>query len=103
MDYKNSWYLAEYWDGLTNTVIYMNILYHVFRGEAYPNLFINYGAGIMASIFGCEPRFIQETVWFDCPTPIDQIVDKLETVQLNENNPWYAAYSVFYEICCRAF
>ncbi len=44
----------------------------------------------MALIFGCEPRFIQETVWFDCPTPIDQIVDKLETVQLNENNPWYA-------------
>ena len=74
-----------------------------FGGEAYPNLFINYGAGIMALIFGCEPRFIQETVWFDCPTPIDQIVDKLETVQLNENNPWYARLLRVTEAAAEAF
>jgi len=40
-----------------------------FGGDAYPDLWINLGAGVAATYIGAEPRFRadSETVWFETP------------------------------------
>jgi len=42
-----------------------------FGGDAYPDLWINLGAGIVATFLGAEARFRDdsETVWFETPKP----------------------------------
>ncbi|MFX0041562.1 MAG: hypothetical protein ACFE8L_01505 [Candidatus Hodarchaeota archaeon] len=62
----------------------------VFGGEAIPTYHPNYGAGIMAAIFGIEPKFQSDTVWFNCPTNVKDIISLLENVKLNRNNVWYS-------------
>lgn len=61
-----------------------------FGGEAFPSFFPNYGAGIMAAVFGVVPKYQTRTVWFSRPTSVDKIVPLLESVKLNNDNPWYS-------------
>lgn len=62
----------------------------VFGGEAIPSFFPNYGAGIMAAVFGVVPKYQTRTIWFNRPTPVDEIVALLENVKLNADNEWYS-------------
>ncbi|MFW9942249.1 MAG: hypothetical protein ACFFFT_14515 [Candidatus Thorarchaeota archaeon] len=61
-----------------------------FGGEAIPSFFPNYGAGIMAAVFGIIPKYQTRTVWFSRPTSMDEIIPLLESVKLNNDNPWYS-------------
>lgn len=56
-----------------------------FAGEAFPNLHINLGPGVMAAYLGASPRFISETVWFETPKPWEE----LESLELDRANPWW--------------
>jgi len=62
---------------------------YFFGGENIPWYFPDYGAGIMAALFGVIPNYKTKTVWFSKPTPVGEIVDLLESAEMNRNNPWY--------------
>lgn len=85
------WSCAKNWDAiekhLDNFESRSKTIY--FGAECFPRFFPNYGPGIMASVFGIKPLFKSNTVWFNQPTKIDEIVPLLESVQLNDNNEWY--------------
>lgn len=87
-----SWDLAKNLDGieqiLSNFEERLPDLF--FGGESIPSFFPNYGAGIMAAVFGVVPKYQTRTVWFSRPTPVEDIVSLLESVKLNNNNPWYS-------------
>ena len=87
-----SWELAKNPDNIEQTVQTFEdgITQLYFGGEAVPSFFPNYGAGIMAAVFGVIPKFQTQTVWFNLPTSPDDIVSHLESIKLNANNPWYS-------------
>jgi 5-methyltetrahydrofolate--homocysteine methyltransferase len=87
----DGWYLARNWDDIEGccATFEKRMQGMLFGAENVPNLFINYGPGILAAVFGCEPKFMSETVWFDCPKTPEEIVPFLESVELNDNNPWW--------------
>ncbi|MHA1781816.1 MAG: hypothetical protein ACTSUL_00145 [Promethearchaeota archaeon] len=62
----------------------------LYGGESVPSYFTNYGAGIIAAIFGSEPKFESETVWFQKISNPKDIVNLLENVKLNQNNEWFS-------------
>lgn len=92
IEYFSPWYLAKNWDDIGPCLDKFERISKklYFGGEVIPRFFPNYGAGIMASVFGIEPKFMSQTVWFTRITPIEEIVPLLESVQINMNNPWYA-------------
>ena len=92
IEYFDPFYLAQYWDDLGPCLDNFEAISRIWvcGGENIPRFHPNYGPGIMASVFGVEPKFMSRTVWFNRPTPIEEIVPLLESVQLNMNNPWYA-------------
>jgi 5-methyltetrahydrofolate--homocysteine methyltransferase len=61
----------------------------VYGGEKIPSIWPNYGPGIIAAVLGVEPKFVSNTMWFDRPTALNEIVTHLESIQLNANNSWY--------------
>jgi 5-methyltetrahydrofolate--homocysteine methyltransferase len=69
-----------------------------YGGEAIPSFWPNYGPGIVAAVFGVEPLFKSQTVWFSCPTKPEDIVPLLESVKLNQNNEWYSRLKRITEI-----
>ncbi|MEX2681863.1 MAG: hypothetical protein Q6373_009690 [Candidatus Sigynarchaeota archaeon] len=85
------WYLAKHWDDIDTYIqqFERHAECHVFGGEYIPNIQINYGPGIMAAIFGCVPKFVSQTVWFEHPTSINDISSLLESTRLNGSNEWY--------------
>ncbi len=86
------WYLAQHWDDFETCLdAFERTSAKICYGkESIPRFFPNYGPGIMAAIFGIEPIYKAGTVWFNRPTPLDEIVDLLESVPINGNNPWYS-------------
>jgi 5-methyltetrahydrofolate--homocysteine methyltransferase len=87
-----SWKLAKNPDGIEHVIteFEQRIPNLTYGGESIPSFFPNYGAGIMAAIFGVIPKFQTQTVWFSRPTSPNDIVALLEDVKLNANNPWYS-------------
>lgn len=85
------WYLAQNWDNFEDFLFkFEHILRTLsFGGEAIPRLFPNYGPGIMAAVFGIEPKFQSNTVWFHKDTSLEEIIPHLEGVKLNKNNLGY--------------
>jgi hypothetical protein len=59
---------------------------HRFYGEAFPSMFINFGAGSMAAYVGATPQIQDETVWFETPMEWDRIFD---TLTFNPDNLWW--------------
>ncbi|MBN2156104.1 MAG: hypothetical protein JW776_08675 [Candidatus Lokiarchaeota archaeon] len=88
----SSWDLAKNNDAIE--IIYdkfiRNSTNQKWGAEMFPNFWPNYGPGIMAAVFGCEPEYKNSTVWFHHPISLDDIVPLLESAQLNSNNKWYA-------------
>lgn len=62
-----------------------------FGGEAYPNLWINLGAGVVGAYFGANPKFESKTVWFGAQWSREQIKgwDKLSEIAFDEGNVWW--------------
>ncbi len=89
----NHWFLAQKPDAFEGAIDdFEKAGSTIFWGaECIPHFFVNYGPGILAAVFGCEPRWggKAQTVWFDRPTSVKDIVPLLENAQLNDNNPWY--------------
>jgi hypothetical protein len=87
----NNWDLAKDIDNIADYQFKFvkNAQNRYFGGEQFPNLWPNYGPGIVAAVLGVVPEFKAGTVWFHRPTPIDQIVSLLESVKLDANNEWY--------------
>lgn len=56
-----------------------------YGGEAYPNLHVNLGPGVMATYIGAEPKFNSETVWFETPKPWE----KLQRLKYEARNRWW--------------
>ncbi|MBD3214661.1 MAG: hypothetical protein GF311_18770 [Candidatus Lokiarchaeota archaeon] len=85
------WYLAKNWDDIEGCLDDFEDKSESidFKAENVPWLFPNYGPGILASVFGAEPIYKSETVWFNHPIPVDEIVSFLENVKLDRNNQWY--------------
>ncbi|MBD3197316.1 MAG: hypothetical protein GF317_19835 [Candidatus Lokiarchaeota archaeon] len=85
------WYLAKNWDDIEGCLDDFEDKAESlhFRAENIPWLFLNYGPGILASVFGANMTFKSETVWFNRQTPVDEIVPYLESIKLNGNNKWY--------------
>jgi len=86
------WRLAKNPESIEETIdsFEKNALKTFYGGEAIPSYFPNYGPGIVAAIFGVEPKFQSETIWFSRPTKPEEIVSLLESVKLNQNNEWYS-------------
>ena len=88
------WYLAKHWDGFEgclNDFEEKSESIH-FGAETIPWFWPNYGPGIMASVFGIEPKYEEtsNTVWFSKEISIDELVPHLESVKLNQDNEWYS-------------
>ena len=94
MEFFDPVYLAQNnnWDNVKKDLDHFEIASKswYFGGENIPRYFPNYGPGIAAAIFGVEPRYMSRTVWFNRPTPVDEIVSLLESAEFSMNNPWYA-------------
>ena len=58
-----------------------------FGGDAYPDLWINLGPGILATYIGAEARFRpdSETVWFETPKDWDELKD----LRFDPANKWW--------------
>lgn len=56
-----------------------------FGGEAFPNLWINLGAGVVSAFLGARAVFYSDTVWFDGPRDWEE----LEDLELDRENPWW--------------
>jgi len=58
-----------------------------FGGEAFPDLWINLGPGIMAAYIGADARFRpdSETVWFETPKDWRE----LEELKIDPDNRWW--------------
>lgn len=101
--YFDHWHMARQWDDMEGFLrdFERKASNLEFGGEILPNMFVNYGPGIMASVFGCPAYFQSDTVWFEQVTPIQEIVPKLEAVHLNQNNEWYARLCRVTEIAAK--
>jgi len=56
-----------------------------FGGEAFPQLWINFGPGFMATYIGAEPRFAPDTVWFETPKDWHE----LKELKFDPANKWW--------------
>ncbi|OIO01374.1 hypothetical protein COY52_02020 [Candidatus Desantisbacteria bacterium CG_4_10_14_0_8_um_filter_48_22] len=56
-----------------------------FGGEAFPQLWINFGPGFMATYIGAEPKFAPDTVWFETPKEWQELKD----VRFDAENKWW--------------
>jgi 5-methyltetrahydrofolate--homocysteine methyltransferase len=86
------WYLAQNLDDIDGFLndFHDKATMFEYGGEIVPSLFLNYGPGIMAALFGCKMEYKSRTVWFERETNMNDIVNVLENAQMNMNNEWYA-------------
>jgi len=62
-----------------------------FGGEAYPNFWVNLGAGVMGAYLGAEVKFKADTVWFGAQWDERFVRNwgSLANVEFNENEVWW--------------
>jgi len=96
-------YLGKHFDGIDVTLDRVENMSDglIFGGENIPTFFPNYGAGVMAAIFGIEPEYKSGTVWFYKKTDVKDIVSVLEDIKLNNNNEWYVRLKRITEIAAK--
>ena len=103
IDFFDNWYLGQNWDdfegALNEYETFLNVI--EYGGENIPSFMPNYGPGIMAAVFGIEPKFQSRTNWFHRETSVEEIVPLLESAKLNMNNPWYARLKKVTEIAAK--
>jgi hypothetical protein len=57
-----------------------------FGGESMPNLWLNYGPGIVSGYIGAVPKVREDTVWFETPKDWDTI---FKEVEFDAENEWW--------------
>jgi len=58
-----------------------------FGRDAFPNLFVNYGTGVMAAFLGAvTPKVTNDTVWFEEPRPWDEV---FKCLNFNSDSFWW--------------
>lgn len=62
-----------------------------FGGEAYPNFWINLGAGVIGAYLGAEPKFEADSIWFGAQWSNDYVKDwrELSDVQFDDGSKWW--------------
>ncbi len=64
-----------------------------FFGDAsFPNLWINFGPGILGAFLGAPPRFTGDTVWFGAgwnPRLARSLDEILEDLEVDQSNEWW--------------
>jgi 5-methyltetrahydrofolate--homocysteine methyltransferase len=84
----NAWHFVRHLDNPERTAAafeeYCRLVY--FGAEAYPDLLINFGPGVMAAFIGAEPQIREDTVWFETPMGWDEIDEK---VVFDPENIWW--------------
>lgn len=63
-----------------------------FGGEAFPNLWINFGPGILGAFLGATPKFTGDTVWFGAcwnPSLARNLDELLEGLDIDPSNEWW--------------
>ncbi len=62
-----------------------------FGGEAYPNLWVNLGAGVLGAYLGAEPVLESETVWFGAQrnNELGKSWEELRRLEFNSSNKWW--------------
>lgn len=61
-----------------------------FGSLAYPNLWINFGAGILAAFLGAEPIFTGQTMWFGNQRRVGiSSLREIADAELDINNIWW--------------
>src|SRR5271157_5158782 len=87
----DSWYLAKSFDAIDGALAdFENKIEAInFGGELIPNYFLNYGPGIMAALLGADLHFKSDTVWFNYPATLNNVVSVLEDAKIDFDNPWY--------------
>ncbi len=58
-----------------------------FGGAAYPNLWINFGPGILGAFLGAKLIFTGDTVWFKPPNNVT--LEDIREVKLSPKNKWF--------------
>lgn len=88
---NDDWSLAKNPDGIKETLENFEgrAKFTYFGGEAIPSFMPNYGPGVLAAVFGIEPKFDSNTVWYKPSIKPEEIVGILEGIKLNQNNKWY--------------
>ncbi len=63
---------------------------HFFGGVAFPNLWINFGPGILAAWLGAQPIFKSNTMWFGNQNLRGIMsIDDIARVDIDKNNVWW--------------
>lgn len=61
-----------------------------FGGLAYPNLWINFGPGILSAFLGAEPIFGNNTMWFGNQREVgNRSLRELSEAELDTDNVWW--------------
>jgi len=62
-----------------------------YGGEAYPNLWVNLGAGVLGAYLGAEPVLESETVWFGAQrnNALGKSWEELRCVEFDPANEWW--------------
>jgi len=61
-----------------------------FFGIAFPNLWINFGPGILAAWLGAQPIFKSNTMWFGNQSLKDIMdIDDIIRIDMDRNNIWW--------------
>ncbi|MEM3520524.1 MAG: hypothetical protein QXG85_02885, partial [Thermoproteota archaeon] len=62
-----------------------------YGGEAYPNLWVNLGAGVLGAYLGAEPVLESETVWFGAQrnNSLGKSWKELRQLEFDPNNEWW--------------
>ncbi|MEM1557471.1 MAG: hypothetical protein QXG12_02605 [Thermoproteota archaeon] len=62
-----------------------------YGGEAYPNLWINLGAGVLGAYLGAEPVVESETVWFGAQRnkSLGKTWEELRRLEFDSSNKWW--------------
>ncbi|MEM2049875.1 MAG: hypothetical protein QXZ11_01995 [Thermoproteota archaeon] len=62
-----------------------------YGGEAYPNLWVNLGAGVLGAYLGAEPVLESETVWFGAQrnNALGKSWEELRRLEFDPSNEWW--------------
>lgn len=76
-----------------------------YGGEAYPNLWVNLGAGVLGAYLGAEPVLKSETIWFGAQmnNALGGSWDELRRLEFDFNNEWWRLTKEITEIACENF
>lgn len=98
--FEEQWYNWDTWLFMKNLDNFRKVVKHFikwcemtyFGGAAYPNLWINFGPGILAAFLGAPLKFTGDTVWFGAshdPSYSKSLDELLKGLEIDKSNIWW--------------